>query len=502
MSREPFRRYTRRAPTSAADQNAVRQRVEDHSRDRPASGGGLHSAARAGAQVLVCDVAEPVWLEITGPGVTSIRFEDWEERTDDGDGGWVAPADGLTGSASLPAFVPPGWPDPSVGDFVLALPSGDGASLIMLTPTPASLAAGSPLTTKGDIWVYSTLDTRLPVGTDGFLLSADSTQATGLKWVSAGGAISPLTTKGDVWVYSTGDTRLPVGTNGQVLTADSTQATGLKWNDLVDIVVSLGEVTFQAERVSWSADQDDLSIDPKTTFLNVEPTVSGVTLTGIAGGANGRLLYIVNRDVSQDLTLAHDSASSAAGNRLQLPNAADVTLFQNEGIALYYSETDACWFALDEAAGGAAPAFSGARVYHNGGTQTFSSGSPYPQGVVLFDSERYDTDSYHDTTTNKSRLTIPATGKYRVGANMVLSGPTTATPHFFWGVFLLNGVGTIGSQGAPSMIDPPGSNTGVLVNFSADWDFTAGDYVEVLAAGHDTSVLVGNGCSFWIEKLD
>ena len=44
-----------------------------------------------------------------------------------------------------------------------------------------------------------------------------------------GGSTSPLTTKGDVYTYSTTDARLPVGTDGQVLTADSTQATGLKW---------------------------------------------------------------------------------------------------------------------------------------------------------------------------------------------------------------------------------------------------------------------------------
>jgi len=44
-----------------------------------------------------------------------------------------------------------------------------------------------------------------------------------------GGSTSPLTTKGDVWGYSTGDARIPVGSNGQVLTADSGQALGVKW---------------------------------------------------------------------------------------------------------------------------------------------------------------------------------------------------------------------------------------------------------------------------------
>lgn len=43
------------------------------------------------------------------------------------------------------------------------------------------------------------------------------------------GATSPLTTKGDIWGYSTVDARVPVGTNGQVLTADSGQSLGVRW---------------------------------------------------------------------------------------------------------------------------------------------------------------------------------------------------------------------------------------------------------------------------------
>jgi hypothetical protein len=97
------------------------------------------------------------------------------------------------------------------------------------TTAAAAFDALSPNTTKGDITVRGTSsNTRLAVGSDSQVLTADSAQTSGVKWAAA----SPLTTKGDVYTYSTANARLAAGVNGQVLTADSTQTTGLKWSSV------------------------------------------------------------------------------------------------------------------------------------------------------------------------------------------------------------------------------------------------------------------------------
>lgn len=86
-------------------------------------------------------------------------------------------------------------------------------------------------TTKGDLLGYGSDVDRVPVGSNGQVLTADSTQALGIKWAAA--PSSSATTKGDLAGYGSGGaTRIPVGSNGQVLIADSAQDTGVRWGTL------------------------------------------------------------------------------------------------------------------------------------------------------------------------------------------------------------------------------------------------------------------------------
>lgn len=80
-----------------------------------------------------------------------------------------------------------------------------------------------------DASARSTAITSPQEGMMSYLKDTNATEYySGSAWVAVGGS-SPLTTKGDLYTYSTTNARLGVGTNGQVLTADSAEPTGLKW---------------------------------------------------------------------------------------------------------------------------------------------------------------------------------------------------------------------------------------------------------------------------------
>ena len=75
---------------------------------------------------------------------------------------------------------------------------------------------GTDLTTKGDLHGFSTINDRLPVGSNGTVLTADSTATMGVSYQA--NASSVLTTQGDV-LYRDGSglQRLAAGTSGDFL---------------------------------------------------------------------------------------------------------------------------------------------------------------------------------------------------------------------------------------------------------------------------------------------
>jgi len=102
-----------------------------------------------------------------------------------------------------------------------------------------------------------------------FLKDTDTMQFyTGAAWSNVDTGSSPLTTKGDLYAFSTTNARLPVGTNGQVLQADSTASTGLKW---ATAAAGSGMTFIQRSTVTAAADTG-------TTFDSIFTSTYGAYL--------------------------------------------------------------------------------------------------------------------------------------------------------------------------------------------------------------------------------
>ena len=91
-----------------------------------------------------------------------------------------------------------------------------------------NLGAGACTVTAGTATVATAGSLILPQNDAGILYFTSASAAIFYDYIQAG-AVSPLTTKGDLYTFSTSDARLGVGANGTTLVADSAEATGLKW---------------------------------------------------------------------------------------------------------------------------------------------------------------------------------------------------------------------------------------------------------------------------------
>ena len=67
------------------------------------------------------------------------------------------------------------------------------------------------------------------------------------------------------------------------------------------------------------------------------------TITGLAGGVDGKIVMLINTTTTRTLTLAHESASSTAANRFLAPNAQDLTVQPLCTAMLWYDSTSSRW---------------------------------------------------------------------------------------------------------------------------------------------------------------
>jgi hypothetical protein len=170
-----------------------------------------------------------------------------------------------------------------------------------------------------------------------YLKDTNATQYySGSAWVTIGGSASPLTTKGDLYTYSTTNARLGVGTNGQVLTADSAEATGLKWaaaaggGDLV-------RITTQTFSTSTAVNIDNIfssTYDNYLILLNINSSAAGTNALQLrfrtSGTSNTTGNYSNTWTYNQHGTTTTGYLGSTAGSTLMYPH--DITAGQTSSV--------------------------------------------------------------------------------------------------------------------------------------------------------------------------
>ncbi len=173
-------------------------------------------------------------------------------------------------------------------------------------------------------------------------------QLFGASIIGTSNLASPLTTKGDLWGRDTADARVPVGSNGQYLKADSTDAQGVTWTTLqsywqCDVMfrsVSAGEqwwirIPYDCTVEGWDITANasgsavvDVWMD---AYANFPPTVADT----IAGAEKPTLSAA---RANQDTSLSTWTTALVRGRYLMF-NVDSVSGIANLYVALYGTRT-------------------------------------------------------------------------------------------------------------------------------------------------------------------
>lgn len=127
-----------------------------------------------------------------------------------------------------------------------------------------NLGTGVCTITAGTATVNSAGSLALPQYDGGILYFTSASAAIFYDYIQAG-MTSPLTTKGDLWTYTTTDARLASsGVNNDVLTVDTSTASGLKWAaPSSGALVKLASGTLSGTTISF----DNIFTDQHTNYL-------------------------------------------------------------------------------------------------------------------------------------------------------------------------------------------------------------------------------------------
>jgi hypothetical protein len=264
---------------------------------------------------------------------------------------------GITGNAAPGTTVPTAQQISPSGAQGTAgsLTGAAGGALADTYPNPTIADSGVAAGTWQSVTVQA--DGRVTAGTAlnaGMIPNLSATQITSDQLgIAQGGtgagtkttgfnALSPTTTKGDLIVTDgTNNTRLPVGTDGFTLLADSTQTTGVKWSAAPTFVTEEMPNTY-VTTTPYVMQAADVILTVKLA------SAGGATITLLAAPlSSGSARLAVVKDATGNAATYTITVYAGTGDTIQ--GGASTTITTNFGVLfMYYDTNTKDWFIISK----------------------------------------------------------------------------------------------------------------------------------------------------------